>query len=281
MEDEYSGSNMNTRIKKVVFYPGIRSHEIVLCKLVILLPYKNVRVKAVTKISGFIHTKIKPSLWAERRIRSVNEIYEVVAKTPFDILWTNYSAVERKLAREMVIRYASRNAVISLAIRSTMANRICESLNLMVDKSTAGNHTAATNRSRWPVLCSFEWRDFTFNIHKSGVTLIAARQDLRRTCFEAAGFSSRQSREQTPPLHDWQLMVDLFLVEGKAHRKEIIEMLSKHKDLWGGHLRTIKATHHTLDWKERTCLFRKQPYLAGEDLEKRLMNTLASSWRLL
>lgn len=55
-------------------------------------------------------------------------------------------------------------------------------------------------------------------------------------------------------------MVELSLVEDMALNKDIIELLSKYKGLWSGHLGTIKSIHHTIGLKDGTRPVRQQPY---------------------
>lgn len=52
-------------------------------------------------------------------------------------------------------------------------------------------------------------------------------------------------------------------LKDKAPQNEIMELLSKYRDLWGGRLVTIEATHHTNNLKESIRSNREQPYSAG------------------
>lgn len=60
-----------------------------------------------------------------------------------------------------------------------------------------------------------------------------------------------------------KLSADLFhtcVVKVKEFETDILELLSKHMNLWNGYLGTIKVTNYTFDLKEGTHLIRQQLY---------------------
>lgn len=59
-------------------------------------------------------------------------------------------------------------------------------------------------------------------------------------------------------------MVDLPLVEDEALKKNILEMFSKHKNLWRGRLGKIRATHRKIDLKEETSPIYQQLCRTGK-----------------
>lgn len=71
-----------------------------------------------------------------RRVRSANEIHEVVENRPSKILFSNFFLVEKNLLNEIVKLYGMRSTVIRATTIVTMAPGTCESLNLMVGKPT-------------------------------------------------------------------------------------------------------------------------------------------------
>lgn len=65
-------------------------------------------------------------------------------------------------------------------------------------------------------------------------------------------------------------MVDFSMIEYKALKKDIMNVLLKHKKLWNGRLGTNKATHHTLNLKYETRSIRQEPYPAGKKYRETL-----------
>lgn len=108
MEDNYSGSTTNTPANEIENYPETMRQKVALCKHITLPPYKQVRGMVMNRISGLIRTKHMKSLWTGRRIRSTNEIHDVVANKPFKSLSTNFSTVKYTLPEGMAISYATR-----------------------------------------------------------------------------------------------------------------------------------------------------------------------------
>lgn len=64
-------------------------------------------------------------------------INKVVASKPIESLLTNFSAVEKKLFKKMVISNAKKSPVIHLTVTDDVATGTCKSLNLMVKQATA------------------------------------------------------------------------------------------------------------------------------------------------
>lgn len=87
-------------------------HKLSLFKHVTALPFSQVRVKMMTKISGFGHTDPKRSLWTERHVRPDNGIREAAANKTFNRLLTGVIAFQKKLPEEMVSGYAKMSSVI-------------------------------------------------------------------------------------------------------------------------------------------------------------------------
>lgn len=61
--NDYSWPTTETPAKKMDYYPLIKHYTVALCKHVTLPPYAQVWVKAVTRISGLIHTNPKTFPW--------------------------------------------------------------------------------------------------------------------------------------------------------------------------------------------------------------------------
>lgn len=69
VEYDYCGPTTDIPTKKMDHYPDIMCQKVTLCKNFTLLSYRQDRVKVVLKLSGFIHTEQKHSLWTRRRVR--------------------------------------------------------------------------------------------------------------------------------------------------------------------------------------------------------------------
>lgn len=80
------------------------------------------------------------------------------------------------------------------------------------------------------------------------------------SCSEAARASTRHLETKQESSQDWQLLVDSILVENKSLKKDIIEFLSKHGNLWSGLIGMINATHRLIDLKDKSRSIRQQPY---------------------
>lgn len=70
-------------------------HKVALSNYDTLPPYKQARVKVVTKTSVLIYKKPSHSLRTGCFVRPVDVIYVVVANNPFQVFFTNFSAVEK------------------------------------------------------------------------------------------------------------------------------------------------------------------------------------------
>lgn len=85
----------------------------------------------------FSYTEHKNFLYNGTCVHSASGISGVMAKNPFEILLSNFSAVERKLPNGVVISYAWKNSFIHLTVTDTIVGGVSESLNSMVDQGMA------------------------------------------------------------------------------------------------------------------------------------------------
>lgn len=133
------------------------------------------------------------------------------------------------------------------------------------DGETSHNygHRAATNQFHISQLCSYRLKNHNFmpTIEES---LLSWRVKTKH------GLAPRQQDRQvgihetkTLSPHDWQSMVDLFPVADKTIKKNIVEILSKHMDLWSRCVGNIKATHQKIDQEEEGRPILQQPYFVG------------------
>lgn len=134
--DAYSRPTTDTTTKNVGLYSEIICHKLISVKHVALHSFTQVQVKVGSKSFNLIPTKPKHSLWIEHRVCPAIMINEVVAILPFEILLSNFSAVRKKLPKEMVINYVTRSPVIHLTAAGDIAAGIFESLNLWQDQAT-------------------------------------------------------------------------------------------------------------------------------------------------
>lgn len=106
MENHYIRLTTGKQTKKIDYYPNIMRNKDFLYKRVTLPSYKHVLVKVVNAISDRNHTGPKPVLWRRLLIHPTDGIHCVVANKPFEIILANFSAVEKKFPKRMVISYA-------------------------------------------------------------------------------------------------------------------------------------------------------------------------------
>lgn len=111
IQDGYSGPNTDKVTKNMNFHTDIMRHKCALCIHVTLPPYTQLRVKVMKSID-LIYTEPKHYQWTGRRVCKACGIHKVVPNKQFEILWTNFSAVECKFVKGVVISYATSIPVI-------------------------------------------------------------------------------------------------------------------------------------------------------------------------
>lgn len=121
-------------------------HTVALCQQIALTIYTQVWIKVVTKISDFIRTEPKHTVWTGHHVRLANGIHEVANK-PFEILLTNFFAVQKNHEKKWILATLQG---VHLAVTDTKVGKRCEYLNVVVDQTTTANYTTAPNQSHWP-----------------------------------------------------------------------------------------------------------------------------------
>lgn len=66
-------------------------------------PYTKIHVKVMIELSSIITTELNHSLWIERPVRPANGIHELVAHRLFEILYTNFFAVEKIFRKQRLL----------------------------------------------------------------------------------------------------------------------------------------------------------------------------------
>lgn len=187
----------------------------------------------------------------------------------------------KKLHKRIDITYATRSLVGRLDVTNTVATGICETLNLMVYQAAAACIPQSRNKDS----------ELSFVAPDEKITNSASlNQQSLRSCFVKNKLGSNPSqwnskvaniKNKSGSSKNWEAMAELFLVKDIVLMKDIIEMFSKRKDLWTGRLRTIKATHYTIDLNEGTHSIFQQPYCAvkrsGEVFRKDIDKQLKTS----
>lgn len=163
----------------------------------------------------------------------------------------------------MVISYATKSPVIQLAVTGNMAAEMYESLNSMINQDTAAI-------IRQP-LTKVPDRRFAASDEEITISTPTGQESLLSQSVKTVqGSAARQQDPQFGTLQNklastqnWQSMVDLYLLEEKALKRETLKMFWTDKDLWSGRLESRKTTYHTIDLKKGTCPICQQPYQAG------------------
>lgn len=136
-KDDYREQETEKEVKSKEFSYIIMSRKVGLNKHVALSPDTHVQVSMVTKIFELIHPEPEHVPWTGYCLCTAIWIHWVEANKPVEISLTNFSALERKLPKKMVIRFRARGPVIHLAIAGSIAVKICEAWHLMVGSTVA------------------------------------------------------------------------------------------------------------------------------------------------
>lgn len=192
--------------------------------------FTKLSVIVMTKLSSLVHTSPMNSLWTERQVCSANGIQEVAANNPLETISTNFSAVERKLSKRRVTGYATSSPAIYSAASGSMVTGICESLDLMLEQTTAAT-IQQPQRNVTNLSFAATDEEIIYFTSSSPRTLLLQPVKTKR------GLAPRQQHVQISKLEhmaalrqDWQSMVELSPVEDKLLKKGFIELFSKNKD---------------------------------------------------
>ena len=92
-----------------------------LAKHVTIPPFPQVAVPVTTQASGLVFIKPKHALQARHHVRTANGIVEVRENEKFMIVLSNFSKTPRKLRKNMVLAYATRNPLGICALETRQA----------------------------------------------------------------------------------------------------------------------------------------------------------------
>lgn len=138
MKDQESGWTTETPSNMMDFYCVIIRYKISFCEHITLLPYIQVQLKVMTKISGRIHIESYNSLLGRGCVRSANGLQMLTNKL-FENLLARFSDSGKQLSKPLFISYAENSPVIELAVTGTLAAVIFASFRLMDDKATTAH----------------------------------------------------------------------------------------------------------------------------------------------
>ena len=84
----------------------------------------------VTQSGGLIHTEHRHSVYQVYEVRAINGVDEVIPEELFEILLRNFSKVERRLPKGMVIAYAEPSPLGLAPLVGKAAKEIAQVLNI-------------------------------------------------------------------------------------------------------------------------------------------------------
>lgn len=84
-KDDHSGPTTDIPTQSMNFHPDIMRPKVASCIHITLHLYTQVRIKVMSEISNHICTETKHSLRTDYRLRSANEIFNVVATKPLTV----------------------------------------------------------------------------------------------------------------------------------------------------------------------------------------------------
>ena len=106
------------------------SARIRLCRLLRLPPFTQVKANVVTQSGGLVHTEPRHSVYQEYQVRASNGVHEVIPEEPFELLLSNFSKVERKFPKGMVIAYAAPSPLALIPLAGKAAKETAQVLNI-------------------------------------------------------------------------------------------------------------------------------------------------------
>ena len=87
-------------------------------------------MQVVTQSTELVHTEPRHSLYQEYQVRAVNGVYEVIPEEPFEFLVSNFSKVERRLLKIMVIAYAAPSPLAPIPFPAKASKEMAQVLNI-------------------------------------------------------------------------------------------------------------------------------------------------------
>ena len=107
-----------------------KSSRIRLCRPLRLPPFTQVKANVVTQSGGLVHTEPRHSVYQKYQVRAINGVHEVNPEEPFELLLSNFSKVERKFPKGMVIAYAALSPLALIPLAGKAAKEMAQVLNI-------------------------------------------------------------------------------------------------------------------------------------------------------
>ena len=91
----------------------------------------------VTQSERLVHTEPRHSLYQEYQVRAINDVHEVTPEEPFELLLSNFSKMERRLPKGMVIAYAAPSPLALIPLAGKAAREMAQVLNIPIEVGAA------------------------------------------------------------------------------------------------------------------------------------------------
>lgn len=170
----------------------------------------------------------------------------------------------------MATSNSTRSPIIYLDFSGSIAIEIFQSLNLMVDQTTTETIRQVRTEDTDRGIAASDER-ILISTPNNMELLLSRPIKTKRDPAPAHQIFFTGKLENKPALpQNWQWLVNLSPVKKNVSREKIIDMLSRHKDLWSGSQGTIKATFRTIDLKDYSRLIRRQVYSNVQKAKRKL-----------
>ena len=186
-------------------------------------------------------------------------IHEVIPEEPLELLLSNFSKVERKFPKGMVIAYAAPSPLALIPLAGKAAKEMAQVLNIApieVGAATApltqdDLEQAAPDTEVQPRGPKAE--------HEVGPVT------TQRAPAPPDGAGPVLAPSGAPLPTDWKDLVDLSHITDEKLKAPILNMLAPHKDMWSDEFGKIRATEHNIDLKPDTRPLHQHLYRAGPE----------------
>ena len=112
-----------------------------LCRPLRLPPFTQVKAQVFTQSGGLVHTEPRHSVYQKYQVRAINGVHEVIPEEPFELLLSNFSKVERRFPKGMVIAYAAPSPLALIPLAGKAAKEMAQVLNIAPIKVGAATAT--------------------------------------------------------------------------------------------------------------------------------------------
>ena len=189
-------------------------------------------------------------------------MHEVIPEEPFELLLSNFSKVERRLSKGMVIASAAPSPLALIPLAGKAAKEMAQVLNIAPIEV---------------VLCKWRRNGATYTerpragrpVHRGPIMGSEGRARGRSSHYaESPATGSVREPTGAPLPKDLKDLVDLSHITNDTLKARILDILASHKDMWSGDLGEIRATEHHIDLRPDTRPLHQHPYRAGPESRK-------------